>query len=227
MKNIFSIFFLCVVLCMLGCEKPILENTDTMPPSTEQGDNNNKGDASKDSTNTGGTSSTGGNDTDSTTYKDNHEEGDIIDGNGSSGNNGSGTGGTQGGGSSSATAPSSGVFIGGEQAYTVEQFMTLDLAYSIWVVGYIVGDCTQRIDYAEFQPPFTHPQALLLADDPNETNPQKVIAIELKSKNLRAKYNLCDHPENLRHRAAFYGLRGTYLRILGMKDVRSDVLDPK
>ena len=79
MKNIFSIFFLCVVLCMLGCEKPILENTDTMPPSTEQGDNNNKGDASKDSTNTGGTSSTGGNDTDSTTYKDNHEEGDIID----------------------------------------------------------------------------------------------------------------------------------------------------
>lgn len=53
MKNIFSIFFLCVVLCMLGCEKPILENTDTMPPSTEQGDNNNKGDASKDSTNTG------------------------------------------------------------------------------------------------------------------------------------------------------------------------------
>lgn len=47
---------------------------------------------------------------------------------------------------------------------TVQEFIDNEINCQVFVVGYIVGDCTKSISNAEFAPPFTQPQALLIAD---------------------------------------------------------------
>lgn len=101
---------------------------------------------------------------------------------------------------------------------TIELFRNKYFNYAVWVKGYIVGACTKSIKYAEFNPPFTYSSAILLADEPFENNPEKVIAIQLKKGKLRDIFNLVDNPANYGREAAFWGTQNTYLGIPGMKN---------
>lgn len=114
---------------------------------------------------------------------------------------------------------SSGLTVQGSTAYSVTEFLTTKFSKQIWVVGYIVGDCTKKIANADFEPPFSQPQAILLADSPNETSIDKVITIKLPQGTKRDTYNLQDHPENKGRRAAFFGFQETYLGVPGIKTI--------
>ena len=103
---------------------------------------------------------------------------------------------------------------------SVEQFLNAESLSGTYVRGYIVGSCTKSLKYAEFEPPFTNNQAVLLADKTSERRPDHLMSIQLKSKSdIRKALNLVDHPELLHHRILVYGYRTTYLGIYGMKDI--------
>lgn len=131
----------------------------------------------------------------------------TTDENGVADDNGNETGGNEGEGST-------------EGMISVADFINNDYEYQVWVVGYIVGCCTQDIKNADFGPaPFRWSAAILLADTQGETDTSKMISIQLKSgSKVRQIYNLQDHPENFGRRVAFYGYQSTYLKIPGIKN---------
>ena len=131
------------------------------------------------------------------------------DDSGDSGSGGSSSSGDEGGGSEPSLR---------YDTLTVAEFINGNFEGGVFVSGYIVGDCTKSIKYAEFEPPFTHQQALLIADAQNETSPDCLAAIQLPQGKKRDALNLVDHPEHFRHRITLFGYRTTYLRIAGMKD---------
>lgn len=105
------------------------------------------------------------------------------------------------------------------KTYGVREFIKASLGQRpVKVEGYIVGACTKSIKYAEWNPPFTHEQAILLADQPYTQNSAEVISIQLRKGTMRSEFNLVEHPENYGKRAYFYGSKHTYLGITGMKD---------
>ncbi len=135
----------------------------------------------------------------------NTEEGDIVDGN----------------------DPDKGDSeIGTGDVISVTDFINKSLSGGVWVEGYIVGSCTRNISNADFTAPFSGASALLLADDPEETNTANVIAIELKSgSNIRKTANLEDHPENKGKRLKVFGYRENYLGIIGIKNISSNMFE--
>lgn len=107
----------------------------------------------------------------------------------------------------------------GDYLYSVAQFMALDITgMKVGVVGYIVGDCTKNIKNAEWEKPFSYDTAILLADEPGETDYHKVISIQLKAGEMRELFSLHRNPELFGKKAFFYGSRKKYLGIPGMKD---------
>lgn len=103
---------------------------------------------------------------------------------------------------------------------TVEEFLNNDINVQVFVDGYIVGDCTKSISNAEFDPPFTYPQALLIADRADESSIDMVMTVSLKSgSKWRAALNLVDHPENYRRRVRVFGFQERYLGVLGIKTI--------
>lgn len=101
---------------------------------------------------------------------------------------------------------------------SVSEFIKKDITCEIWLVGRIVGDCTRSTKYAEFKEPFTHSQAILLADDPNETNMEKIVSVCLTTnKNMRKELNLVDHPHNKGQYVAVFGFKENYLGLYGIK----------
>jgi len=108
-----------------------------------------------------------------------------------------------------------------ETRHTVAYFLTEpNLGGGVWVVGYIVGACKNSVnkpENIELKQPFTIATSLLLADNPNETDVKKMIAIQLVNGPIRDKFNLVSHPENLHRRAEFFGYRETYLYTFGIK----------
>lgn len=103
---------------------------------------------------------------------------------------------------------------------SVHDFIHAKRMPGVYVVGYIVGDCTQSYTKAELTPPFTMPQAILLADKKDETSMDEIISIQLPSKsNARNDLNLVDHPENYHKRLMLYGNRTIYLGITGIKQL--------
>ena len=108
-----------------------------------------------------------------------------------------------------------------DERHTVEYFLTAELNGGIWVAGYIVGtsdkSSAKAVGSLHLAPPFTTASNILLADSPNETNVDKMMGVQLPQGALRNKFNLKDHPENLHRKAEFYGYRGEYLKIHGMK----------
>ncbi len=97
----------------------------------------------------------------------------------------------------------------------------------VWVQGYIVGACSRSIRQAEWEPPFSLEAAVLLADSPGETDPEKVISIQMVGKKMKREIALADNPENYGRPIAFYGVKQKYLGIPGMKKhvVASEWLD--
>lgn len=224
---------LAFALCV-SCEKALLEPEEPTPATktdtgksdsggsdnddSDTGDDNdgdNTGGSGGNTGGSGGDTGTGGSgnseSTDSITYPDNGtsgtEEKDIVDGNDDKDKDEPST---------------SGLMVGNEKAYSVTEFLSNSYRKAVWVVGYVVGDCYKKIANADFDPPFSHPQALLLADDPNETDVDKVIAIQLAT-NRQEEFSLQSHPENHRKkRLAVFGTQATYLGITGMKNGGKD-----
>lgn len=103
---------------------------------------------------------------------------------------------------------------------TVQEFIDNEINCQVFVVGYIVGDCTKSISNAEFEPPFTQPQALLIADDMNEDNTDKVASIQLKSgSKWRQSLNLEDNPQLHRRKIMVFGFKERYLGVPGIKSI--------
>lgn len=208
---------LCFILCV-SCEKALLEETTDPTPTTktdtgkdnkdDQGGGNGSGSDTEDGDDTGGSDSddSGNSDAMDTTYVDNgtsgSEEKDIVDGNDDTNKDKPST---------------SGLMVDNSKAYNVTEFINNSYSKAIWVVGYIVGDCTKSISNANFDPPFSQPQALLLADDPNEKNIENVITIQL-STSRRNTFALAQHPENKGKRLAVFGMQTEYLKRPGMKN---------
>ena len=107
-----------------------------------------------------------------------------------------------------------------DREVTVTQFINAENLSGVYVTGYIVAACYQNKKYADFKPPFEGSSAILLADDPNETDVEKTIAIQLKSgTKMRKTVNLEDHPENHKKRLRVFGYRTDYLGLKGIKDI--------
>lgn len=102
---------------------------------------------------------------------------------------------------------------------TVHDFLTQHYYNLTWVEGYIVGACSGAIKNAEWKQPFTLASAILLADDPKENNPQKVISIQLKSRtSVRKELNLVDNPQNQGRKIVICGYQQFYLGVIGIKN---------
>jgi len=103
---------------------------------------------------------------------------------------------------------------------SVQEFIDNDITCQVFVVGYIVGDCTKSISNAEFAPPFNFPQALLVADDANETSVDRVMSVQLKSgSKWRQSLNLVEHPELYRRKIRIFGFKEKYLGVPGIKSI--------
>lgn len=102
---------------------------------------------------------------------------------------------------------------------TVDEFIAANFEGGAFVEGYIIGDCTKSFKSSELAPPFTHPQAILLADDPYEQDKEHILAVELKKKSARRDLNLVDHPEYYRRRVLIFGYPATYLHMAGLRDI--------
>lgn len=105
---------------------------------------------------------------------------------------------------------------------SVAEFIQLGEHGGAFVKGYIVGDCTKNSKNADFNPPFSQPQAILLADSQGERNTDNMIAIQLKSgSKVREHMNLKDHPNWWGRLVVFSGYRTSYLGMAGIKSVTS------
>ena len=58
---------------------------------------------------------------------------------------------------------------------------------------------------------FSSDNAILLADEPGETDTDKVIAIQLRTKELKENIGLETNPDNYNKRIRFLGLKRKYL----------------
>ena len=102
---------------------------------------------------------------------------------------------------------------------SVSDFIDLD-DRQVFVMGYIIGSCSTNIEHADFEAPFELSSAILLADNSEERDTDKMISIGMKSgSNFRKDVNLKDHPENKGRLLCVYGYKVKYLGISGIKDV--------
>lgn len=213
MKLLRILPFIMLFAVFTACEKAVIDDEDDNDktenpiekpdnPGTDNEDDNSGNDGSDNS----GEDSDGddtvvdpGNDSDK-----NQEETDINNGNEEKGDGEIGTG----------------------DIVSVNDFINKSIKGGVYVKGYIVGSCHDNIKYADFKAPFTGASALLLADDPEETSIDKVIAIQLKSgSSFRKVVNLKDHPENKGKQLKVFGYRSTYLGIIGMKDIANGMFE--
>lgn len=102
---------------------------------------------------------------------------------------------------------------------SVEDFINDEPTEGATVKGYIIGDCTKSFKYAEFEPPFTHEQALLIADTPDERDQDFILAIQLPGGKKRKDLNLVDHPDHLHRKIIISGVWARYLYMAGMKEI--------
>lgn len=101
---------------------------------------------------------------------------------------------------------------------SVSEFLKKDIHCEVWVVGRIVGACTRSKKYAEFEAPFSHSQAILIADNPDEEDSNNVISVCLTTnKEMRNNLNLVDNPLNKNQYVMIFGFRENYLGFLGIK----------
>lgn len=114
--------------------------------------------------------------------------------------------------------PDNGNTVPKEDHISISDFLTKDYLYQIWVQGYIVGSCSGNIKNATIEAPFSGLSAILLADNPNEKDIKKMIAIELKSRSqARKELNLVDNPNNFGRKIKVFGYQEDYLNIPGIK----------
>ena len=115
----------------------------------------------------------------------------------------------------------------GNASVTVEQSSYLTVAEAIannagkaTVQGYIVGTASSGTNYDQVAP-FTVATNLGLADNPNETNPAKILPVQLPNTKVRIDLNLVDHPENFQKKVAITGSLEAYFSVPGLKSASS------
>ncbi|MFB7640706.1 endonuclease [Peribacillus butanolivorans] len=88
------------------------------------------------------------------------------------------------------------------------------------VQGYIVGYTTGTNKYTKDPAKFAGDTNLAIADSPEETDPSKIIPVELKnSGTYRATYGLKTNPGNLGKKVLFTGTLTAYFLVPGLKDL--------
>ncbi|WP_449538821.1 5'-nucleotidase C-terminal domain-containing protein [Ferdinandcohnia sp. Marseille-Q9671] len=88
------------------------------------------------------------------------------------------------------------------------------------VQGYIVGAAISGTNYDQVAP-FDIATNLGLADDPNESDPAKILPVQLPNTDIRKELNLVDHPENFQKKVAISGSLEKYFSVPGLKSASS------
>lgn len=88
------------------------------------------------------------------------------------------------------------------------------------VEGYIVGTAISGTSYDQTAP-FSSATNLGLADSPNETDPAKIMPVQLPSGNIRTDLNLVDNPNNLGKKVRITGTLTAYFSVPGHKSATS------
>lgn len=124
--------------------------------------------------------------------------------------------------------PSTGDQNGTKDApYTVDQVISLgNPGKSAWVKGYIVGfyDYNNNSSLVNSASGAANSNVAIAAD-PNETNKEKTVAVQLPVGALRSAINLLDHPENLGKELAICGDLTAYFGLPGVKNASEAILD--
>ena len=84
------------------------------------------------------------------------------------------------------------------------------------VKGYIVGTAISGTNY-DLAPPFTSATNLGLADSPEETDPSKILPVQLPTGSIRSGLNLVDNPQNFKAEVAITGSLEAYFSTAGLK----------
>ncbi len=84
------------------------------------------------------------------------------------------------------------------------------------VKGYIVGTASSKTNYDQ-EAPFTSASNLGLADSPDETNPTKILPVQLPAGAIRTGLNLVDNPKNFKALVTITGSLEAYFTTAGLK----------
>lgn len=103
--------------------------------------------------------------------------------------------------------------------YNVTQVISLgNPGTKAWVEGYIVGYYDYDNNSALVTAAGSVSSCVALAADPNETDKNKTVAVQLPVGDIRSAVNLADHPENLGKKLAIEGSLIKYFGLPGVKD---------
>ncbi|MDN7244710.1 DUF6359 domain-containing protein [Planococcus shenhongbingii] len=84
------------------------------------------------------------------------------------------------------------------------------------VKGFIVGTANSGTSYDQ-EAPFTAATNVGLADSPDETDPAKILPVQLPSGSVRAGVNLADNPKNFKAEVTITGTLGAYFSVPGLR----------
>ena len=87
----------------------------------------------------------------------------------------------------------------------------------VTIVGYIVGVVDNNVN--KFTGSTTVNTNLLIADNPNETNGENCIPVQLPSGTVRNELNLVDNSDIYKKKVALTGSLETYFKVAGLKEV--------
>lgn len=88
-----------------------------------------------------------------------------------------------------------------------------------WVVGYVVGYTVRSMKNAAFTAEGAGQSNILIADRPDETDPENCMPIELKSADAKRSLSLLQNPEKLGRYVRLCGTFGRYFYVSGMREV--------
>lgn len=117
-----------------------------------------------------------------------------------------------------------------ENPYDIASAMAKQDNSEAWVMGYIVGNITDKDIKTEsvFAPPFTNPANILIAADADETDYKKCIPVQLVGgTDVRTALNLKDNEGNLGKAVVIKGQLTKYFGVAGLKNPTAAVLDGK
>ena len=88
------------------------------------------------------------------------------------------------------------------------------------VKGYIVGVAISGTNYDQ-EAPFTGATNVGLADSPDETDPAKILPVQLPTGATRAGINLVDNPQNFKAQVTISGTLGAYFSVPGLRSANA------
>ena len=85
------------------------------------------------------------------------------------------------------------------------------------VKGFIVGTVVSSGGNYDLEAPFTSATNLAIADSPDETDPAKILSVQLPSGSVRTGLNLVDNPANYKAEVTITGSLEAYFSVPGLK----------